>query len=241
MQEHCTYKKYNRLELLLLGNTMEDFMDFQPYTKKGLYIITSTDFILYNKASTQEQKIKFIDGVVNNRIQISEMNNYEDGYFSDYSFYDYTIRNRDIVLFQFLSINTGEEHTALPFLEDEPCDSSEVFGYFEDGTILGSQKTQEYMDRLYEQERLQTLKGMATVSYNCNILLNVEVAELVSEYYGHAVTTEDVKRKFKELAKIHHPDIGGNELVFMAISNIKQYLIDQIRNKGIYVQGGNGQ
>ena len=31
-----------------------------------------------------------------------------------------------------------------------------------------------------------------------------------------------------KLAKIHHPDTGGDELIFKAISNIRQYLIDEI-------------
>ena len=64
--------------------------------------------------------------------------------------------------------------------------------------------------------------------------MSIETRGFVAKYYGRQMDTiEDVKRKFKELAKVHHPDIGGDELLFKAISNIKQYLIDHIRDKNI--------
>ena len=49
---NTTEPKYNRLELVMIGaNEYKDFMEFQPYKNKGLYIVSPTDFILYDKPS----------------------------------------------------------------------------------------------------------------------------------------------------------------------------------------------
>lgn len=223
--------KYNRLELLLLGNTQEYFMEFQPYTQKGLYIIRGIDFILYNKTATEEQKIEFIDRIVNNRVQIYKPDNYDNGYFNNDGFYDYTLGNMDIVLFSFLSIKNGDEHTVLPFLNNDPCDGIEVFGYLENGDILGLRETEEYLNR----QDIHELERIATLSYRSNTLLSIETRGFVAKYYGRQMDTiEDVKRRFKELAKLHHPDKGGNELLFKALSNVKTYLIERIRHQNLY-------
>jgi len=223
------HERYNQLELLFFDNAMEYFMEFQPYAKKGLYIIEDTEFIIYNKTATEEQKIKFIDGVVNNRTQIFEATNNYTGYFNDLGFYHYTLKGMNVVLFHFLSIKSGDEHTALPFLKDDPCEGIEVFGYLENGDILGVKETEEYL----KQQEIHRLKRMAILAYHNNIPVSSETKWFVGEYYKDVKTIEDVKLKFKELARVYHPDVGGDELVFKAVSNIKQYLIDYIRDKNI--------
>jgi len=42
------------------------------------------------------------------------------------------------------------------------------------------------------------------------------------KYFGNDCI--DIKEKYRELANLYHPDKGGNELMFKAITSAKEYL-----------------
>jgi len=227
-----TYK-YNRLELVLLTYKENSLMEFQPHRSKGVYIVHSSSFILYNRNVCESQKMKLIQNIVRKKTRIKKPNDNNDGYFNTEGFCNYTTGDRDIILFDFLHINTGEEHLSIPFLLDDPCKEVETFGYLNDGTILNRDDTAKYMEVFQEKERIQHLERMATISYSKDTTLsgvfqNISISSSIENYFGQVATTEEVKKKYIELAKIHHPDMGGDELVFKALSNIKNYLIDKL-------------
>ncbi len=228
--------KYNRLELILLSGSKYDLMDFQPYKDKNLYIVDSCKFIIYNKNPTETQKMKFIENIVMNKIIISDKNkgfSDDQGFFDDFGFDDYTIHGRDIILFSLLHVKTGEEHIAIPFIAYEDCDKKEEFGYLRDGTILNVNDTKKYMDIQLEKERIKNLESIATTTYppSGGLFGGFNMLTFISDYFGSPKTIKEVEDKFRELAKIHHPDIGGDELLFKAISNTRKYLVDEIKHK----------
>ena len=58
-----------------------------------------------------------------------------------------------------------------------------------------------------------------------------DMYSFANEHFGSFKTIKEVESKYRELAKIYHPDRGGEELMFKAIANTKQYLIDEINYK----------
>lgn len=38
-----------------------------------------------------------------------------------------------------------------------------------------------------------------------------------SDYFSGCKTPDDVRRRFRELAKVHHPDVGGSTETFVAV------------------------
>ena len=225
-------EKYNRLELILLSCNNYDLMEFQPYSNKNLYILQSTDFILYDIQPTEEKIIEFIRRIVTNQIKIEKPNEERDGYFGDNGFGEYCSYD-DIVIFNFLFIAKGMEHLAIPFTYFDPCEGVESFGYLYDGTILNAKETTKYIEELKKIEEIQRLEKIATVSFEpvqnfADIFENMNVENFIVEYFGKLETAKEVSLKFRELSKIHHPDAGGDTLMFRAIANAKQYLIDSI-------------
>ena len=51
---------------------------------------------------------------------------------------------------------------------------------------------------------------------------NTDISNFANEYFGRNCT--DIKKKYRELAKVHHPDKGGDELMFKAITRTREYL-----------------
>ena len=228
-------QEYNRLEMILLANKDYDFMDFQPYRNKSLYILLGIDFILYDIQPTETEKMELIRRVVTNRIKIEKPNENKKGYFDDIGFGGYAVYD-DMVIFSFLYIEKDKEHLAIPFTNYEACDGVEKFGYMYDGTILNAEETTKYIEEINKVQHIQLLERLSTVSFRpmrgfADIFSNMSVDSFLEEHFGKPTTTDEISFRFKELSKIHHPDVGGDELMFKAISNGKQYLIDKIKHE----------
>ena len=228
--------KYNRLELVLLSGSEYDLMDYQPHKSKNLYLVSSTEFILYNIYPSEAQKMKLIENIVAGKTRVYEPESGDSAYFNDYCFDDCTLKGRDIVIFDFISINTGEEHMILPLLKSDDFGKIEQYGYLRDGTILNKIDTKKYMDILLEKERIRDLEHIATTAYippssSTGMFIGFHMYSFANEHFGSLETIKEVESKYKELAKIYHPDRGGEELMFKAIANTKQYLIDEINYK----------
>ncbi len=228
-------QEYNRLELILLANMNYDFMGFQPYRNKSLYILHGTDFILYDIQPTEAEKMELIRRVVTNRIQIEKSDKDTKGYFSDTGFGNYAYYD-DMVIFSFLYIEKDKEHLAVPFTHLKACDGVEKFGYMYDGSILNAEETTKYIEEITKEQHIQFLEELSTVSFGpvrglADAFNTKSVVSFFKKHYGKPTTTEEISLRFKELSKIHHPDAGGDELMFKAISNGKQYLIDKINYK----------
>ena len=226
-------QEYNRLELILLANKDYDFMDFQPYKNKSLYILHGIDFILYNIQPTEAEKMELIKRIVTNRIQIEKSDEAKKGYFDDVGFGGYAVYD-DMVIFSFLFIEKDKEDLAIPFTQFEACDGVEKFGYMYDGTILNADETTKYIEEITRKQHIQFLEELSTVSFRpvrglVDVFNNMSVVSFFEKHYGKPTTTEEIRLKFKELSKIHHPDAGGDELMFKAISNGKQYLTDKLK------------
>ena len=157
-------QEYNRLELILLADKDDDFMDFQPYRNKSLYLLFGTDFILYDIQPTKTEKMELIRRIVTNRIQIGKPNEDKKGYFDDIGFGGYSDYD-DMVLFSFLHIEKGKEHLAIPFTQFDACDGVEKFGYMYDGTILNDKETTQYIEDLSKAQYIQFLEELSIVSF----------------------------------------------------------------------------
>jgi len=235
-------EEYNRLELVLMSYSEWDLMAYQPYVNRDLYIVSSTQFILYDIQPSAEQKMELIRRIVTNKIRISQPNKDHSGYFDDYGFWDYTIYD-NIVIFNFLSIAEGMEHLAIPFMYSDPCDGVESFGYMDDGTILNAEETATYIEEQKKIRHAQLLESVSKISFTpaqnfAEIFKTLPVTRFIEEHFGEPESTEEVRLKFKELSKIHHPDKGGDVRMFRAIANAKQYLIDSINYKNGNINDG---
>ena len=225
-------QKYNRLELILLSNIDYDYMEFQPYAKRGLYTLGMTNFILYGVQPTEAEKMELIRRIVTNQIKMQKPYEDQKGYFGDEGFGGYMSYD-EIVIFSFLFVAKGMEHLAIPFTQFEDCDGVEEFGYLDDGTILNAKETKGRIAKLKKEQYIRLLKEISTLSYSpvnniADIFRSLSIDSFTEKHFGKPKTIEEVRIKFKELSKMHHPDVGGDELMFKAISNGKTYLIDKI-------------
>lgn len=228
-------QEYNRLELILLANKDYDFMGFQPYKNKGLYTFLGTNFILYDIQPTEAEKMELIRRIVTSRIQMEKPYEDKKGYFADICFQDYAVYD-DMIIFSFLYIEKDKEHLAVPFTHLKACVGVEKFGYMYDGTILNAEETTKYIGEITKELHIQFLEELSIVSFGpvrglADAFYTESVVSFFEKHYGTPTTTEEIRIRFKELSKIHHPDAGGDELMFKAISNGKQYLTDKIKHE----------
>ncbi len=228
-------QKYNLVELILLSNSEYDYMEFQPYKQRGLYILNGINFILYDVHPSEEKKMELIQGIVKNRIKIAMPGKDTKGYFDDMGFDCYKSYD-EIVIFSFLHVEKDMEYLAIPFTHNKLCDGVEEFGYLYNGTILNVEKTTRYMEELSRTQHNQFLEEMATVSYGraqnlIDVFSIATIKKFLEDNFGKPTTIDELNNKFKELSKMHHPDVGGDELMFKAISNGKTYLTDKINHE----------
>ncbi len=216
--------KYNRLELLLLGDLQQDNLDYQPLLKDyGVYLLSSTSFISYGKRLSDARKKEIIQKIANKEVAVYEESKYSDGYFNwwDCS-YDETV-----VTFSFYHTKRGYEHEALPFIEN----SSSInylpeFGLLEDGTILDKKQVQKLVSQIEEKRRVKRLESIAKYKYNpdANAIVDYSIYSFCDEHFGKIDNLDQLKIKFRELVNLHHPDKGGDEIMFKAIVAAKDYL-----------------
>lgn len=216
--------KYNRLELLLLGNLEIDILDYQPLFKEyGVYMLGSTSFLSYGKRLSLDTKKEIIQKISNHKIKIYEDSNYSDGYFD---WWNCAFKNK-VVLFSFFHVRRGCEHEALPFVEN----AASIYycpelGLLKDGTILTKSHTQKLVSEIEEESRIIELEAIAKCKYqpNLNLFQVMNIEMWMDEQFGRVKTQLEINKKYKELANIHHPDKGGNELMFKAITAARDYL-----------------
>jgi glutaredoxin len=68
----------------------------------------------------------------------------------------------------------------------------------------------------------------------CNKLLeNIKekMFEMLELDINQDTTAYEIKKKFKELARIHHPDIGGSTEKFQQLNCAKDYLLEELKDQ----------
>lgn len=67
-----------------------------------------------------------------------------------------------------------------------------------------------------ENDKIQHIKNLESIAKwkpNAYVIFHVwSISSFADEHFGHNCI--DIKQKYRELAKVHHPDKGGNELMF---------------------------
>jgi len=222
--------KYNRLELILLADTQYHHLDYQPLLKMySAYILSGSYILSYGKKLTQAIKREIITKIITNEIL---MHNFKDGYPNEFNFYDGVYMDT-VYTFTFKHIKRGFEHEAIEALPDSDMrvtESGEQWGVLEDNTILNQKQTLELLQQLKEQQRTQELELLAKSVYesptsNMSKMFSIiGIESTIKDFYGEVKTIEEARTKYKELAKIHHPDMGGDELTFKAIIAGGKYL-----------------
>lgn len=220
--------KYNRLELLL---NMSDYdVSYQPMKKHGLYIYLDTYFFLYEAGEiTEERLMKFVDNVINYRVQIANPNGlcYTERYFHDNS-YDF-FQSEDFIVFDFIVVEKYHEEQIIPFLKESNSDLNHIFiAATIDGKVLTEEETKVKMLEGKRLQKISYLELIANWKPDPNsepfrqVFQDMSISNFAETHFGKDCV--DISRKYKELAKKHHPDVGGDALMFRAITRAKEYL-----------------
>ncbi len=224
----------NRLELILqaqekAGANYYD-QDYQPFKADGLYIVGSTEFILYGKRWTQAQMQQFVQDAVNHRIKVQNVTSslYSEHYqqYPYDCFSDYTISGAAFILFEFTQVVKNKEHL---FLQDECRVTS--FASLEGKTVLTPRETAKVMVGNTERKRVENLKAIASWNPNPNMFLDGLAIHSFAKEHFKAKTKEGIRAEFKKLSKVHHPDSGGESLMFAALNRTRDYLLDTIQGQ----------
>lgn len=220
-----TERIYNRLELLL---EMTDYdLSFQPLKKYGLYVYLGDRFFLYGAGDAGEERLmRFIDNIINYRIEVVDPNDsfYRERYFHEG--YDGIVNEH--VVFTFILINDNEEHLLVPFLKNEKCilKTIEIAACIRDGRVLTIEETQKL---IYESEKINKRASLEAISNwkpgTNNFFNDFAIRNFCDTHFGPNCI--DIKKKYRELANQYHPDKGGDELMFRAITRAKEYLIEK--------------
>ncbi|MEA2091248.1 MAG: hypothetical protein U9O83_02650 [Campylobacterota bacterium] len=226
--------RYNRLELLL---AIDEYYDekFQPYKDDGLYIYGATTFVLYKTRWSQKKMMEFISKAVKHEIEVQNLS--EDYIYSDehqqypYRWYkDLTCGYRKVVHFDFIHVTYGREEELIPFLQDATCyTTNEIrttsFAYTDDEVVHNVKDSKDIFYADDQRLEVEKLTRIATWEHNPNDFFNgFEIDSFSKEYFGNVSTPKGIDTKFRKLSMIHHPDKGGNELMFKALSNARRYL-----------------
>lgn len=220
--------KYNRLELLLLGFTNEDFMKYQPLLKDyGVYMVGSTSIISYGKRLSAATKKEIIQNIANKKVKIYEESKWTDGFFKWWE----CAYGETVVTFSFFHAKRGYEDEALDFiLNGESITYEPVFGLLEDGTIINKRQTLKLVSEIEDQQSVAKLEAIANCKYKPtnNPFEFMHIEMWISKQFGEVKTLAEINQKYKELVNIHHPDKGGCELMFRAITSAKEYLKEKL-------------
>ena len=214
----------NRLELILA--TCEYDLSYQPYKSKGLYI-NGTELIVYeqNGELTEQRMMYFLNSVVTGAAHI----NNNDESFMD-SFFEHTISGADHVKFDFYLLPYGQEQKVIPLVKENSIDDLEKYTFCvtDDGVVHNLEISARMIQEHKEKAHIEFLQRIAAYEPNPNSFLDgFEISSFANEHFGKLKSVPEIKKKFKELAKIHHPDKNGNELMFKAICRTKEFLLEQ--------------
>ena len=223
--------KYNKLELLL---NMTDYdVSYQPMKKYGLYIYLDTYFFLYEAGEiTEERLMKFVDNVINYRVQVVNPN---ESYYTQRFFHNSCdfFQSEDFIVFDFIVVEKYHEEQIIPFLKESNSDLKHIFiAATIDGKVLTEEETKV---KMLEDKRLQKISYLESIANwkpdptsepFRQVFQNMSISNFAETHFGKDCV--DISRKYKELAKKHHPDVGGDELMFKAIARAKEYLQTKI-------------
>jgi len=224
----------NKIELLLAMSPYD--CTYQPKKKDGLYIYSSTEFILYGAGRVSEKRMKdFVSNVVTHRVLVSDPNSH---FFTEKEFEhfgNHTIGSRDHIRFDFITVPRGKEELLIPYL-DENCKagartglSVSSFAYTQDGIVHGLKASQAIFARDDEAERIRGLEEIATWKHNpANFFNDFLMDSFAHKHFKNTATTKEIDAEFRRLSKTYHPDKGGEELMFKALSTARRYLKGQI-------------
>ena len=217
--------KYNRLELLLLQDEFYD-KDFQPLQDKGVYVVDSTTFCIYGKRWSAKALHELTGDIVNHRVQVETIHEHYGKNPYDY-FEDFTIHN-NFIQFDYIFIPRGDEHLYLTHEEDCKVIS---FGTLENKKVLSVAETKKMITGSIETRRVNELTNIATWTYDPNDFFNgLAIFSFSAEHFKNK-TADGIKSEFKRLAKKHHPDAGGEKLMFQALTRAKEYLLGNLSGK----------
>ncbi len=214
--------KYNRLELLLLHHEYCD-INFQPLKDKGIYCISSTTFCVYGKRWSVKALQQLTEDIVNHRIQVETVSEFYGetpyDYFNDHTFYE------NIMVFEFIFIPRGEEHLFITYETD--CKVISI-GTLENKKLLSIAETKTAIIDNEEFKRISNLEEVATWEYNPDNFFNGFAIYSFSSEHFKAKTEKGIRSEYKRLAKKYHPDVGGDELMFRALTRSRDYLIGNL-------------
>jgi len=230
----------NKVELLLAMTEYDN--SYQPLANEGIYISGSTDFILYGAGRVSEKKlINIVKDMYIGKISIQE-DHVDDMIFGkqfEY-FHNYTIYKRDFIDFKFVFVPKGKEELLVPILKEYDTDKDAglkvlSFACYEDGTVKSSNETKALILIDDKNRHIEELIEIATwkkkpVNFE-NIFNDFAMSSFASEYFGNPKDAKEVDKTFRELSKIHHPDKGGDELMFKALSTARRFLKGKIKQQ----------
>lgn len=215
----------NRLELILA--TSEYDLSYQPYKSKGLYLNLGTDLIVYRQDGelTEQRMMNFLKSVATGAAHIDIKKDFID------RFYEYIATDEDYVKFDFYLLPYEQEHKIIPLIKSEIVSDLKKYTFCVtyDGVVHNLEISAQMIQEHSEKAHIDFLKRIAAYEPNPNAFLDgFEISSFAKEHFGKLKSVDEIKQKFKELAKVHHPDKNGNELMFKAICRTKYYLLENV-------------
>jgi len=84
-------------------------------------------------------------------------------------------------------------------------------------------RARAYRKQQYEQQRRQQYQQRQRASTQNNLRNAMKLLGL-----SEGFTEKDVKRAYRRLSKVHHPDVGGLEANFIKLNKAYEYIMDRI-------------
>jgi len=224
--------KYNRLELVLLADSEYNHLDYQPlFNDYKLYSVGGSSIISYGRKPSQATKKEIINKVITNEIFM-----YSE--YGEFTFMGNSLYNK-LYTFSFFHIKRGFEHEAIKICQNSslitPDEECENWGVSEENIISNPRQTKKIIKILNDEKYIEDLEHLAKAKFeqpNLNTMFHgFFIERIIDKVFGERYQTkEEVISRYKELVKIHHPDKGGDELIFKAVVSAKKYLIAKFEN-----------
>ncbi len=199
----------NRLELMMSVYEYHDPLH-QPYKDKGIYIYEFATLIMYGVTLSEKKMMKIAGDMFAST---------DDGtYYEDTRVY-------------FIHVKKGKEEVLIPLIREEtlPKNTITIIKPFEEDA-LSIKKSKKYLKRERKAAKLRRLEGVAnyvSIDGLMGVFAASNMDSFIDEHYGKLTTQTEIIKKYRELAKIHHPDAGGKDVIFRAITRAKEYLLNK--------------
>jgi len=167
--------------------------------------------------------INFVDNAINYRLIIVDP---KDKYYTNRYFHksgNFFV-NQDFITFTLIIVNEGKEHLLIAFLKDRINDMESIkITVTLENEVLNIKETNSLLAEQTKLDNIRYLNDIANWNDNPNSLFgDLAIHSFATTHFGNKCV--DIKKKYRELAHQHHPDKGGDELMFKAIKRAMEYL-----------------